>query len=87
MANFSQLQVRVSKFPKAVKECDSFRMGPSLSVAYSAQIELGFLARVRVWTTVDLVTGSSLDICLLMQISRGKLRPLSVSKIDTGLTY
>ena len=62
-------------------------MGPSVSVAYSAQIELGFLVRVRVWTSVDLFTGSSLDICLLVQIPGEKLRPVSVSKIDTGLTY
>ena len=27
---------------------------PSVIVAYSAQIELGFLVRVRVWTSVDL---------------------------------
>ena len=69
------------------KLTDSFRMGPSVSVAYSAQIVLQFLGRVRIWTSVDLLTSSSLDICLLMNISRGKLRPLSVSKIDTGLTY
>ena len=60
---------------------------PSVSVVYLAQIKLQFLAHVRVWTRVDLVTGSSLNICLLMRISRGKVRPLLISKIDTGLTY
>ena len=62
-----------------------------LSVAYSAQFEFKFLTRVRVRTSVYLVTSCSLDICLH---SGGKLRPLPVSKLTLfsimdqhGLTY
>ena len=47
-----------------------------MCVAYSAQFEFEFVTRFRDQTIVDLVTGSSPDICLLMQNSRVKLRSL-----------
>ena len=33
-------------------------------VAYFAQFEFEFLSRIRVWTSVDLLTGTGLEHCL-----------------------
>ena len=41
-------------------------------VAYFAQFEFEFLACVRVWTNVDLRTGTGLEHCLFMHIWGGR---------------
>ena len=49
------------------------------------QFEDEFLARVRAWTSVNLLTATGLVIYLFMQIFQWQTKTSSCKKIDTGL--